>query len=593
MSITGKIFKRHQVKHTDDIDRVVSLESRVWTDIDDLEELIEDLSEWLKTPQGTQRLKPIQAATLLELADLGGVLAPIRVGGGKTLISLLAARVTEAKKPMLIVPAALRDKTLSELAEYRKNWVIKPPIMESFERLSREDQAQLLHTVRPDLLILDECHKVKNKKAAATKRIDRYMQDFPDTKVCAMSGTITQRSLFDYAHILEWTHGKTRPVPLRRDVLTEWSQALDEKIPDGSRLAAGALMLLAMNGEEDSTEGARKAYSRRLTTTPGVVASCDKPLPFALNIKEIKFNPPPQMEEYFSLLREDWETPDGHPCSDGIEVWRHARELACGFFYVWDPRPPPTTYEVPNLSGDPVEMTWLETRRTWCQMVRYVLNYNRSELDTEKQVKTRIKRGDFKAPPGLEGEFDPLTLLTHWEEKIFGEFTPNTKAVWYDRTMIDLCIDWANTHDGIIWVEHAAFGRRLSKTSGLPYYGRGGLDSKGRTIEDARGPIVASIASNGTGRNLQHYAQNLVVSMPGNGATWEQLLGRTHRDGQRSKEVNFDLVIACREQSEAFWQAYKDAKYIGTTTGQIQKLCYANLDVTRPTNNNKKGSLWD
>ena len=84
---------------------------------DEEAEQIDLLTNHLRTPGGTMRLRPVQAQALYEMHDYGGLFGPIRVSGGKTLITLLAALVLEAQRPMLIVPAALIEKTRNGSAE--------------------------------------------------------------------------------------------------------------------------------------------------------------------------------------------------------------------------------------------------------------------------------------------------------------------------------------------------------------------------------------------------------------------------------------------------------------------------------------------
>src|SRR5688572_17006640 len=74
------------VLETTEFRRIRDLERRNWA-TKDIDELIELLTEHLKTPRGTQTLLPAQAAGLRELHDYSGLFAPILPGGGKTLIS--------------------------------------------------------------------------------------------------------------------------------------------------------------------------------------------------------------------------------------------------------------------------------------------------------------------------------------------------------------------------------------------------------------------------------------------------------------------------------------------------------------------------
>ncbi|MHB8563311.1 MAG: hypothetical protein ACYDDA_05055 [Acidiferrobacteraceae bacterium] len=148
------------------------------------------------------------------------------------------------------------------------------------------------------------------------------------------------------------------------------------------------------------------------------------------------------------------------------------------------------------------------------------------------------------------------------------------------------------SHVGIVWVEHQAFGAALSQLSGAPYYGPGGLDASGASIASAKGdkPIIASIAACGQGFNLQSFSKNLITSCPSGAATIEQVLGRTHRDGQLADEVLVWVLFGCREHYDAFNRALDGARAAADTLGHAQKLLLA--DLCLPNIDNRTGPLW-
>lgn len=85
------------------------------------------------------------------------------------------------------------------------------------------------------------------------------------------------------------------------------------------------------------------------------------------------------------------------------------------------------------------------------------------------------------------------------------------------------------------------------------------------------------------------FAENLVTSPQPGADGWEQLLGRTHRDGQEQDTVVCDVVCACAEHMDAMKKALADAKMHEEVTGQPQKLLMA--DLTWP--DERKGtSRW-
>lgn len=535
-----------------DVRRVVSLPRRTWA-AGDAAALAESMTATLRTRHGAQTLRPIQAVALLEIAQQRGGLLPIRVGAGKTLISLLAPRMVGAVRPLLLLPAHLRDKTERELSEYRKDWILPGLVrIESYQTLSRVGAARLLEDYQPDLIVADEGHFLKNPSAACTKRVSRYLRAHRDTAFVVMSGTLTKKSVRDFAHLANWALGDKSPAPSEWVALDEWSRALDVSVAEHRQLAPGALGAL----RESPIEPLRRAYRRRLTETPGVVATQDQPLPIPLTIRSILIDDlPPVVLRAYATLRRDWTTPDGWPIEDGVVLWGHARELSSGFYSVWDPRPP---------------REWIEARKAWAAECREVLTHNRRGLDTELQVRLAVRDGQY---PEL------VEVLSEWEQ-IRPTFEPNSVPVWLTDVTIDRIVRWEAEHGpALIWTDRPCVGERLA-ARGLPYYGQMGLTSDGRFIEQhdpRKGSAVVSIGANCTGRNLQAWHTNLVVDVSPDGGQWEQLLGRTHRDGQ-TQPVTCDVLFGCIEDVSAFWTAVKRSAYAEEITGQAQKLSHADLE---------------
>lgn len=558
----GKIFRRRGVVKTKELERIAYLPRRRWQDDPELEQMRRDLTDWLRANGGTQELRLVQAASLQELHDFGGLFGPQRVGAGKTLLSFLAAIVVGAMRPLLLIPSKLVRKTEREFAELARHWLRHPKLaVMSYELLSRDRGTHELIRIAPDLIIGDEVHRLKSKDAGCTRKVRWWMREKPATRFVAISGTITTRSIGEYEHILMWCLPGHPPVPRIWGEIQDWGDALDEKVPEQHRLAPGALLqfcnddeiLEAAFGGENATAAARKGYRRRLTETPGVVATEEGFLGASIQIHGFDVELGPNTAEAFRRLREDWQTPDGWDFSEAVDLWRHAREIACGFFYKWDP---------------PAPKPWLEARKNWKRFAREMLKGHREGIDTEDQVAKACRAGRFDS-----GALDAWTAIRN-------TFKPNTVPVWIDDGMVRAAEKWLLEGSGLCWVEHQAFGQRLSEESGVPYFAAQGLSADGTFVEDFKGPAIVSIDANKEGRNLQYtWSRNLIVSCPPNGGIWEQAMGRTHRDGQEADEVTFDVAFACREQWRAFAQAQADAKYIEHTTGQAQKLLYADVDV--------------
>lgn len=515
-------------------------------------------------------LKPVQAQALYECMKQRGLAALMGVGVGKTLVFLMAPVVLDLHRPLGLLPASLIEKTERERLHLSRHWHVAASMqLVSYEALGRVDAATLLEVRRPDGMITDESHRVKNQNAACTKRVARYMHDFPETVFVCMTGTFFGKSLRDGAHLLRWSLGADKaPVPMKDGELDEWADAVDERVNPLQRVSPGPLLALAPPQSDDLPQltQARRAFQHRLESTPGVVCSLNADqVNCSIYIEGQDYGVNEATEKNFETLRTLWETPDGWALSEAVDVWRHARELSLGFHYVWDPRPPDE---------------WLAARRAWAKYVRTVLA-NSNSLDSEKQVALACAHGEI-----------PDAEYRAWEA-IKPSFKVNQKAVWHDESVLDLCARWLKKERGICWVEHTFFGHELSRRTGLPYFGQGGLSSKGENILDAKGPIIASIAANGTGKNLQAWSKNLVTSCPTGASVWEQLIGRTHRQGQAADEVMIDILVGCIEHVDAFERARAEAQMSADMVGQSQKILIG--DIVMPSANeasSRPGHRW-
>lgn len=570
------------VQRTRELDRILSIPRRKLDDGPEGEALARALTIELREPShrhGTQELRVIQALALFELWCARGLFASLRVGAGKTLISLLAPIILNAQRPLLLLPAALIDKTRREQRILAQHWPIPAWLrFYSYELLGRPQSFRDLHTYEPDLIIADECHKLKNTRAACTKRVIRYAQDRPSTLFVFLSGTITKRSLRDYAHLLAMCLGGLRaPIPMIWSELEDWADAIDAK-KDATEptCSIGALRALTDKGAIATIEDVRKGFRSRLSESPGVVMTSARYLGSSLRIGSVTCPASSATHDAFATLRAEWTTPDEWPISDPMTLWRHARELALGFYYVWDPRPP---------------RPWIDARKTWAAACRHILSNNRRDLDSEKQVVQAVDAGHYP---------EAIGFLRAWRD-VRDTFKPNTRAVWLDTYALDAAVSWAtkkidgSVPGGVIWCEHRAFAEELSRRTGWPYYGAKGEDAQGHSIEVTREKIIiASIEANKQGRNLQdRYWRNLVVSPPSNGLAWEQLMGRTHREGQEADEVTFDILITCREHLRAIEQAFADAQYQQDSTGQEQKILFADLALDLEDFRHRVGPAWE
>jgi hypothetical protein len=195
-------------------------------------------------------------------------------------------------------------------------------------------------------------------------------------------------------------------------------------------------------------------------------------------------------------------------------------------------------------------------------------------LDTELQVVHAVDED-----PGRFEE--AVAALAEWRD-IKDTYVPKTVAVWHDPKPLEYVLKWME-HPGIVWTSHTLFAEALAKASGRPYYGQNGLDAEGNKIPEkghpacGKGAIIASTDANCTGRNLQMWHRNLITSVPSNAPIWEQLLGRTHRDGQPADTVTVDLMMGCAEHRNSLEKSRELARSQLDMLGHTQKLLLADI----------------
>jgi hypothetical protein len=519
------------------------------------------------------RLRSVQALALYDIATYGGAFLPIGVGEGKTLIFALAARVLGAKKPLGLLPATLIENAERAMRKLAKHWLMPTNLrLFSYEKLGLEQYANELDEYEPDLIDADEVHRLKNLHAACTKRVARRMAKRSDTAFVGMSGTVMRDNLHDFGHIIFWALKGDTPLPIERQELDDWAGALAEPKPDrfGQEMtptSPGALLEMCSPEElrEIPLKAARLGFRRRLVETPGVVATAgdgervDASIRITGQVYKLK---DASTEERFTNLRKAMLTPDGYELISGVEVWRHARELALGFHSIWDPRPP---------------KEWLEPRKRWGAFVRaYLARSHR--LDSPDQVKQAVEIGDV----------DDDGLLVAWLN-VKDTYEPNVVEIWHDDTVLKLCAKWA-AKPGIVWTDQVFFAERLARDTGLPYFGAGGRDANGTYIEDAdcSRAIIASIDANRDGKNLQGdpdrkplpwkgFARNLLVGPPDGWDALQQTIARTHRPKQLADEVIVDVLIGCREHVTAWHRAVAGTIAARDTIGGKPKLMLADV----------------
>jgi len=592
-SLLREKLSKGTVGWSEDFDRIGKLARRERPDAD---ALALELTERLKTPNGTMKLRPIQAWALHEASQRNGLIGNIAVGAGKELVGMLMPMVMQdCKRAVLMIPPDLRAQFYErDWPRYSEHWrmpnlaggskfIIGRPVLHvvAYSELSSPKATRLLEEINPDLIICNEIQNLKLKASARTKRFLRYFAEQHQTRLVGWSGTLLTNSIKNAAHLCAIALDEGSPMPINPSTVEEWSSALD---PHDIFYDPGVLRGFSEPGENILT-----GYRRRIVDTPGFIATSEEELGTSLIFYERKA--PPTPDEVQSAIRQlrrapeqgGWRRPDGEELVDALRVVECVKQLASGFYYYWDfPR------------GEPLELRkrWFMLRQDWNRELRAKIKRAEPFLDSDGLCENAAKRFFDGGCPGCSrGPAEPhegqcKIAIDHplWESQTYlawreikDEVYHVQKSTWVSDFLLEDIATWMRQAPGIVWVDHVEVGHRLARLTGFPYFGGGDKASSEIIHEKGDRPIIASVQAHHKGKNLQEaFWRNLIVSISPNAAELEQLVGRTHREGQPKDEVEVHYYAHIAELSDTLDKAKERAKFVNDILGSPQKLIYGN-----------------
>jgi hypothetical protein len=618
-----------------ELKRIVNVPLRYVPDADVLEAVSQHYFQAKAFADGW-RLLPTQAESLLAYSEVGGAFLPLAVGGGKTLTSLLIANDAYSagkQKIMLIVPPALATQLCdTDIKHWRPLTIFNTPIhrLHGLSKLKRQQLAQsgrkglyiftysllssadaheILAAVNPDLIILDEAHSV-SKRSARTRRFTQYLHEC-HPQVVALSGTMTQKSLMDYFEIARASLGHNNFIPNSVSLTEEWSKLIDTTATSVSdfksdeQSEAGPLKYVLdwarknFRGEQfdNSVLGFRKAFKKRLTTTPGVVCSSGHDLPYSLYIN----NEPVEgyasapgwdrVEELVKQLDEKWLTPSGDEIEEAMMLFRWKYWIQGAGFY--------TELYWPDID-------WLMERGIYSstaeaeEILELSQNYHQRNMDYARELRAWIRdRGhNGMDTPMLIGknmsdhgskEVGAMLykLWMDWKDADFeGRIERNKRAVHVCGFKIEKAVQYAKClpkgEGCLIWYDNDEVGEwaneRFEEEGLNPLFCKAG-EQFNRILNDrekCKGRIII-LTSNAhfQGKNLQFDRNQFYLQWPRSAARAEQTIGRQHRHLQEYDEVFVTTCNTTEFDHILFGATLNDAAYVHQSQGNKQKLIYA------------------
>lgn len=559
------------VTRSPDFERIYALPRRV-LNFDE----VEDVSIVFAQPDGTWALRGVQSAALIEAPMCGGVVVGAGVGWGKTLILLLLPDAVDAKNAVLLVkPELKRQLVEDDIPRYGKHFKIPTNrfTVVAYSELSSTKKGDVLDKIKPDWIFADEAHCLSRKDSARSRRFDRYMDAHPECRFGALSGSFLNTSIRNFQHLWDRALRQGSPLPHAFNTVRDWADAIDPPTNGKEQKPAGALTLLCTE-----KESIREGFNRRCAETPGVIlteeSSCDK----ALYIVERAVKVPSEVTKAIRDLQATWVLGD-EEILDAMNLAKFSRQLAAGFHYRWK-------WPKDAAGKSIIDRPWLEARRAWFREARgYLHHHNREGMDSVLLVtNAATKKPCGPKCKGYNGKICPCgrwgaLAWAAWDKERHKK-KPPTEAVWISDYLVKDSLLWAKktlkeAGGGIIWYQHVPVGEAIAKAGGWPLFGEGADAS---TTHPSKDPIiVCSMRSQAEGKNLQAWFRGLVTSPPSNATTWEQSLGREHREGQEADEVRYDTYLQTEENVNAFENALKYARFKQEAGRQKQKLLLATI----------------
>ena len=525
------------------------------------------------------KLFPIQGWYLYEAMLQGrigrGVIGSITAGAGKTGCDILLPMVVEGtKRAVVLIPPGLRAQFRLDYEIWSQHFRVpnfagegfdfyaERPILHmlAYSELSHPSFAVWLQSQTDlNLIIADEAHQIRNRKATRTSRFMRFVQQNLNTKFCLHSGSLTTKSIDDYAHLSTIALREGSPLPMQPSAIMDWCGVLDADPPGGYAAPAGALNKFCAPGESP-----REGFCRRLIQTRGVVTTEDARVSTHLIVAARNPNVPENVQRLLSDTRASGVRPDGEELLEELDIHMTLEQLASGFYYRW---------KYPRGEPEALIDEWFAKRQAWNRELREKLIHRSDHMDSPGLCEEAGKRY-------LAGYQGPLPVwkthnLEAWleiENKVYHE----TEAVWVDDFLVNDAVAWAKEKPGILFYQHTAFGHRLSEHGKLPLFGRGKEAEVGIMRETGDRSIVASIKAHGEGRNLQFaFSRMLICHPPANGKAYEQVLARIHRYGQKAATAEVYVYQHAEENRDALAKGFRHAEYVHETSGKIERLLYA------------------
>jgi len=503
--------------------------------------------DWSRIETSSARLTEDQKGAITEAWAMRGGVLVLRVGAGKTLISLILTRLVKDQygyKTLLLLPANLKETVRREYRKWKSKFTIALPEMMSYSYISRNETA--IDEVSPDVIIADECFYL-GAMSTRTLRVVKRLEENPDTWFVGMAGTLGPFE--KYSTVMEMALGDHSPVPRHGSAHTAWMHLTDSRQEVGAYEWEKIFPLAPQRIMTARRAGYQEALREHLQKSPGIYITKSKDIGTSLRIYyhqniDLGDEVLRTIEHMESVL----EVPGGDTFASDSQRVDACTQAMQGFYYSWDW----------GTTPEKVKLRWLHARRDISIAVGAFIE------------ETREKTGRVLSPDQvarMDPEHLPYWLVasaSRWES-IKGTASPQRRQ---NRLQGGLGA-WASTvgKNPLIWHRHV----EVPNTPQL---------AKLPTFEESRqselsGKRCLIQMSNAVGKNLQaDWNENVLLYLPG-ADLMEQLMGRTHRRGQVADEVIVHVPYCHPILRKKVHNIKTGAKDAMRSKGERHKILYA------------------
>jgi hypothetical protein len=478
----------------------------------------------------------------------------------------------------------------------------------SYHTLSSKDASDILDCIRPAFIIEDEAQNVAGTKdSARAKRFRNYVNEYQPNNY-PLSGTMTRKSVMEYFFLAKSCLGKNNFLPNSNHMAEEWAAILDSSAPCMSRFQnsnvprpgpiSHVVDWCAENFDDvelpPNLVGFRRAFAKRMTTAPGVICSTTKdPVGSALifnnNPCDGKESRPgwDTLQEHLQVLTEDFETPSGEILTCAMNIWGYRYQMeATGFYY-------DLYWRTPEELAD--------ARRIGIAEATSILERSKEHHEKHKSYQSALRRWLAEnSRPHLDTPALIGNNMYNYGDRYVGKYLYEAWSSWKGSAFDGLDVRQQNPvrvcdfkirsmvedvvrnkrHGGLIWYQHNEMGQWAMdalRAAGLdPVHCPRG-DWANTFLNDPKkykGEIVVLTGNaHAEGKDLQHgQHRNYHLQMPMAANKLEQMLGRTHRPGQKKDEVESTFYLSTDFDIAHFNGILNDTAYMQQSTTQNQKL---------------------